>query len=164
MEKRSRKGSISFSFYVFFIFPPLTTEGWLQPQFLLTLSEPFFPEPLPLILSPVLFLDIYPEGCAKSLQSCPTLCNPLDCSPPGSSVHGILQARILEWVSISSSRESSWPRKETSCASSSGRWDLYHWCYLGSPYPEVDHMFQMTGAKSVPEANSWEAQITARFC
>ena len=39
--------------------------------------------------------------CAKSLQSCPTLCDPIDCSPPGSSVHGILQARILEWVAIS---------------------------------------------------------------
>ena len=35
---------------------------------------------------------------AKLLQSCPTLCNPMDCSLPGSSVHGILQARILEWV------------------------------------------------------------------
>ena len=33
-----------------------------------------------------------------SLQSCPTLCHPMDCSPPGSFVHGILQARILEWV------------------------------------------------------------------
>ena len=40
-------------------------------------------------------------------QSCPTLCDPMDCSPPGSSVHGILQARILEWVAISFSRESS---------------------------------------------------------
>ena len=40
-------------------------------------------------------------------QSCPTLCNPVDCSPPGSSVHGILQARILEWVAIPFSRESS---------------------------------------------------------
>ena len=39
--------------------------------------------------------------CAKSLQSCPTLCDLIDCSPPGSSVHGILQARILEWVAIS---------------------------------------------------------------
>ena len=39
----------------------------------------------------------------KSLQSCPTLCNPMDCSPPGSSVHGILLARILEWVSMSCS-------------------------------------------------------------
>ena len=43
-------------------------------------------------------------------QSFPTLCNPMDCSPPGSSVHGILQARILEWVAISFSRESSRPR------------------------------------------------------
>ena len=36
--------------------------------------------------------------CAESLQSCPTLCNPTDCSPPGSSVRGILQARILQWL------------------------------------------------------------------
>ena len=47
-------------------------------------------------------------------QLCPTLYNPLDCSPPGSSVHGISQARILEWVSISFSRESSQPRDWTS--------------------------------------------------
>ena len=40
--------------------------------------------------------------CAKSLQSCLTLCNPMDCSPPGPSVHGIIQARILEWVAITS--------------------------------------------------------------
>ena len=45
--------------------------------------------------------------CAKSLQSCLTLCDPMDCSLPGSSVHGVLQARILEWVAISSSRKSS---------------------------------------------------------
>ena len=37
----------------------------------------------------------------KSLQSCPTLCDPMDCSPPGFSVHEILQARTLEWVAIS---------------------------------------------------------------
>ena len=43
-------------------------------------------------------------------QLCPTLCDPVDCSPPGSSVHGILQARILEWVAISFSRGSSQPR------------------------------------------------------
>ena len=42
--------------------------------------------------------------CAKSLQLCPTLCNPVDCSLPGSSVHGILHARILEWVAMPSSR------------------------------------------------------------
>ena len=40
-------------------------------------------------------------------QMCPTLCDPMDCSPPGSSVHGIFQARIMEWVSISSPRGSS---------------------------------------------------------
>ena len=39
--------------------------------------------------------------CAKSLQSCLTLCDPMDCSPPGSTVHGILKARILEWAAIS---------------------------------------------------------------
>ena len=41
---------------------------------------------------------------------CPTLCDPIDCSLPVSSVHGIIQARILEWVAISSSRQSSQPR------------------------------------------------------
>ena len=44
--------------------------------------------------------------CAQSLQSYPTLCNPTDGSPPGSSVHRIFQARILEWIAIPSSRES----------------------------------------------------------
>ena len=43
--------------------------------------------------------------CAKSLQSCPTLGDPMDCSPPGSSVHGILQARTLERVAVSSSTD-----------------------------------------------------------
>ena len=46
-------------------------------------------------------------------QPCPTLCDPMDCSPPGSSVHGILQARILEWVAMPSSRGSSQPRDRT---------------------------------------------------
>ena len=48
--------------------------------------------------------------CAKSLPSCPTLCNPVSCSPPGSSAHGISQARILEWVAMPSSRGSSRPK------------------------------------------------------
>ena len=46
-------------------------------------------------------------------QSCPILCNPMDCSPPGSSVHGILQARILEWIVIPFSRGSSQPKDQT---------------------------------------------------
>ena len=68
----------------------------------------------------VLFI---PCECARS---CPTLCDPMDCSPLGSSVHGIFQARILEWVAISFSRQSSWPRGWT-CISCISRWILYHW-------------------------------------
>ena len=51
--------------------------------------------------------------CAQSLQSCSTLCNPMDCSPPGSSVHGILHARILEWAAITFLQRSSQPRDWT---------------------------------------------------
>ena len=51
--------------------------------------------------------------CAKLLQLCLTLGNPMDWSPPGPPVHGILQARILEWVAMPSSRESSRPRDQT---------------------------------------------------
>ena len=47
---------------------------------------------------------------AKSLQACPTLCHPMDCSPPSNSVHGILQAGILERIAMPSSRGSSQPR------------------------------------------------------
>ena len=68
--------------------------------------------------------------CAcKSLQSCLTLCNPMAYSPPGSSVHGILQTRILEWVAILSSRGSSWLRDRTwiSCIFCTGMRFLYHW-------------------------------------
>ena len=46
---------------------------------------------------------------AQSLQSCLTVCDPMDCSPPGSLVHGVLQARILEWIAIPSSKGSAWP-------------------------------------------------------
>ena len=59
---------------------------------------------------------------AKLLQSCPSLCDPMDCSPPGSSVHGILQARILEWVAIPFSRGSSQPRNRTRIST-----PLLHW-------------------------------------
>ena len=53
--------------------------------------------------------------CCLVAQLCPTLCDPMDCSPPGSSLHGILQARILEWVVIFFSRGSLWPRDWTHC-------------------------------------------------
>ena len=55
-----------------------------------------------------------PHKSSESVtQSCPTLCGPMNCSPPVSSVHRILQARILEWVAIFFSRGSSWPRNLT---------------------------------------------------
>ena len=53
------------------------------------------------------------KGNVLVTQLCPTLCNPMDCSPPGSSIHGILQARIVEWVAISFSRGSSQPRDQS---------------------------------------------------
>ena len=64
--------------------------------------------------------------CILVTQLCWTLCDPMDCNPPGSSVHEILQARILEWVAISFSRGSSWPRGQTwvSCIA---RQILYYW-------------------------------------
>ena len=54
-------------------------------------------------------------------QSCPTLCEPMDCSLPGSSVHGVFQARVLEWVAISLSRASSRPRDWTWVSCTVGR-------------------------------------------
>ena len=81
------------------------------------------------------------HACTKSLQLCLTLCNPMDCSRPGSSVHGIVQARILEWVAMAFTRGSSWPRDWT-CISKS---------------------VALTGGfftTSVP----WEAQIVAQLC
>ena len=63
-----------------------------------------------------------------SAQSCLTLCDPMDCSPPGSSVHGIFQARILEWVAVSYARGSFRPKDQShvSCTPFIGRWILYH--------------------------------------
>ena len=75
--------------------------------------------------------------------SCSALCNPMKCSLPGSSVHGISQTRILERVVISSSRGSSSPRDRTyvSCISCTGRWILHHAHHLESPtlsYPCIN--------------------------
>ena len=55
-------------------------------------------------------------------QSCPTLCDPMDCSLPGSSVHGILQAIVLEWIAIPFSRGSSWPGDRTWVSHIVDRW------------------------------------------
>ena len=80
------------------------------------------------------YLGIILMCCAKSLQICPTLWNPMDCSPPGSPVRGIFQARILEWVATPSSKGSSWPRDQTriSYVSYIDRQVLYYWHHLQS--------------------------------
>ena len=61
-------------------------------------------------------------------QSCQTVCDPMDCSLPGFSVHGIVQARILEWIGISCNKGSSQPRDQThvSCIFCVGRQILYY--------------------------------------
>ena len=64
-----------------------------------------------LFSSTVFIIQWYSVHLCLVAQSCPTLCDPLDYSPPGSSVRGILQARILQWVAISSSRGSSRSRE-----------------------------------------------------
>ena len=84
--------------------------------------------------------------CVWVTQSCLILCDPMDCSPPGSSAHGIFQARILEWVA--SSKGSSQPRDWThfSCVSCIGRRILYHWHHLGL-YSRNNNAFKMVTQK-----------------
>ena len=69
---------------------------------------------------------VSPSTAAKSLQSCPTLCDPIDVSPPGSPVPGILQARTLEWVAISFSNAGKWKVKSESEVAQS--------CLLATPW------------------------------
>ena len=91
----------------------------------------------------------------KSLQSCLTLCDAMDCSPPGSSVHGILQARILEWVAIPFSRASSCPRDWTRISyvswigrgffTTSATWEAPSWLWEWVlNYPTVPFCLEIT--------------------
>ena len=97
---------------------------------------------------------------AKSHQSCPTLCDPVNCSPPGSPVHGIFQARVLEWVAMSSCRGSSWPRdwtcipyvleKEMATHSSTLAWRI--------PWMEEPGRRQFTGSQRV--GHDWATSLS----
>ena len=75
--------------------------------------------------------------CSLVPESCPTLCDPVDCSPPGSSVHGISQA-ILEWGAISFSRKSSQPRDQVGV---SCKWIPYHWAAELNNYSSFSRCF-----------------------
>ena len=87
-------------------------------------------------------------GLLNPLQLCPALYEPMDCSPPGSSVHRISQAKILEWAAISSSRGSSRPgdRTRVSSTSCAGRWILDH---PGSPNSHVEASVSHRGGCSL---------------
>ena len=107
-------------------------------------------------------------GCCLVSRLCLTLCNPLGYSPPGSSVHGISQARILEWVAISFSRGCSQPRNWTpiSCIS---RLILFHWTTreahvnCTSVEKEIYHRNQSRGKKSKGKKNyCWALIILIR--
>ena len=85
--------------------------------------------------------------CARSVaQSCPILCSAMHCSPPGSSVHGIFQARILKSASISYSRGSSGPRGPicVSWVSCTGRWIPYQWAAKEAPSNWLLKSFQVS--------------------
>ena len=77
-------------------------------------------------------------AAAKSLQSCPTLCDPIDSSPPGPPVPGILQARTLEWVAIGSKARAETDKKQLSGAGS-GAMDVersrFPYCVVWTPIP-----------------------------
>ena len=86
------------------------------------------------------YTQVYTRGpgilgcvCVLVAQSCLTFCNPMDCSPSGPSVRGILQARILEWVAISFSRGSSWSRDRTWVSCIAGRFFTFWAKILGGP-------------------------------
>ena len=92
----------------------------------------------------------YPYIISECLhaQSSLTLCNPMDCSPPGPTVHETAQARVLEWVAISYFRESSCPRDRTfvSCI---GRWILNH-CFTWEAHPYISSLQFSHSAVSNP--------------
>ena len=138
----------AFTLVVYVTFIHCMFNDWSHPQpqvyiyqvKLLKLSYPQETDQLNLPLVVISWSGTVPTliwyGCACSIcQGCPTLFDPEDCCLPGSSVHGISQASILEWGAISSSRGSSWPRDGTwvSCISCIGRRILYHWATWEAP-------------------------------
>ena len=124
-----------YEYYSDFHFSFLVDTGWLLPWALILLLNSSFWLVSPTAL-PCSWVCVCVCVCVcKVAQSCPILCNPMDCDPPGSSVLGILQARILEWVAISFSRGSSQLRYGThvSYVSCPGRQGLYLCTPWGAP-------------------------------
>ena len=97
----------------------------------------------------------------KAVKTHSTLCNPMNCSTPGSSVHGILQTRILEWVAISFSRESSWPRDWTcnSFFSCTGRRIFFFFFFL-----PLSHLGSPLKTYEVLSNDCWNDMIVQIMC
>ena len=95
--------------------------------------------------------------CVSHTQVCPTLWNPMDCSPPGSSVQAIFQTRILEWIAIPFSKRSSWPRDQTWVSCFVGRLFTI-WATRGCYYINIVEGRAETGRSGVWwEPASWFA-------
>ena len=117
-----------FDYMFCFFFPPAKIDtSWLLPYLFGTIPQSYLRGCIP------------GYHCSLIAQSCLTLCDPTDYSPLGSSLHGISQIRILEWVAISFSRGSSWPRDWTRVSSISciDRWILYQWATREAPYSSI---------------------------
>ena len=104
-----RISSFQLSMMAGWIWSQFPQSGWEQKSLVYLFNFPSFPHfhllalthwPLSLSYTFESGQHWFPSAVAKSLQSCLTLCDPMDCSPPGSSVHGTFQARALEWAAI----------------------------------------------------------------
>ena len=98
-------------------------------------------------------------AAAKSLQSCPTLCDPMDGSPPGSPVPGIFQARVLEWVTISFSNAWKWKVKGKSLSRVrllETPWTAIHQAPLSLGFSRQEHWSGLPFPSPMHESEKWE--------
>ena len=116
----------------FFFLSEIHSRGWSKkffqiiPDYQADWEVLWYHKKVEILLS---LLKVYFWDMCLHAQPCPTLCNPMDSSRPGSSVHGIFHAIVLEWTAISSSRGASWPSNQThfTCI---GRLIVCHWATL----------------------------------
>ena len=101
--------------------------------------------------------------CAKSLQSCQSLCDRKDCSLPGSSIHGILQARIPEWVAMPSSRDLPIPGIELRSPALQVGGFLYHLSHQGSPRRLEWVAYPFSSGSSQPRNGTWVSCLAGGF-
>ena len=129
-NKKLRKGIHNWQFYQMFTLP----DNKLRISFLQLTDEVFIPQVVIYWGLSVKWLNVRVCLCVLSRFHHVQLRDPMDCSPPGFSVHGILQARILEWVATPSSRESSRPRDWTQISRIAGGF-LTVWAAKEAPHP-----------------------------